>query len=153
MAHSHRLLAGPPLADAARMALAKAGERWTPMRARVFDELSAFGRPASAYQVAARVSAAEGRTVPANSVYRILDLFVAANLAIRVESANAYIVNAHPDCRHDCLFLICDRCGEVAHLDEDAVGHAFRQAATARGFAPARSVIEMHGRCAACGVA
>jgi Fur family zinc uptake transcriptional regulator len=34
--------------------------------------------------------------VAANSVYRILDLFVGANLARRVESANAYIANDHP---------------------------------------------------------
>ena len=150
MSHVHANLAGRPLAAAAESALSAAGEQWTPMRARVFEALSGIGRPASAYEIAARVSAIEDRQVPANSIYRILDLFVAANLAIRVESANAYVVNAHPACRHDCLFLICDGCGAVAHLDEDAVGRSFRAAAGAAGFAPERSVIEMRGRCAAC---
>jgi Fur family zinc uptake transcriptional regulator len=150
MAHRHRQLQGTSLAEAARAAIDRAGERWTPMRAAVFGALSGLGRPASAYEVAAAVSAAEGRTVPANSIYRILDLFVTANLAIRVESANAYVVNAHPSCRHDCLFLICDRCGTVTHLDEDRVGGAFRHAAQEAGFVPARSVLEMRGLCAAC---
>jgi Fur family zinc uptake transcriptional regulator len=150
MAHTHANLAGDPLMAAAEQALAKAGEQWTPMRARVFATMSAFGRPASAYEVAARVSAQEGRQVPANSIYRILDLFVAANLVIRVESANAFVVNAHPACRHDCLFLICDGCGAVTHLDDDTVGRTFRQAAAASGFTPERSVIEMRGRCTAC---
>jgi Fur family zinc uptake transcriptional regulator len=150
MAHGHRQLQGAPLADAARAALSAAGERWTPLRAQTFDALSALDRPASAYEIAAAVSTAQARNVPANSIYRILDLFVATNLAIRVESANAYVVNAHPACRHDCLFLICDGCGGVTHLDEDGVGRSFRRAAEAAGFAPACSVLEMRGRCAAC---
>jgi Fur family zinc uptake transcriptional regulator len=49
-----------------------------------------------------------GKRVAANSVYRILDLFVRTNLARRAESANAYVANPHPGCRHDCIFLICD---------------------------------------------
>jgi Fur family zinc uptake transcriptional regulator len=42
---------------------------------------------------------ARGKRVAANSVYRILDLFVRTNLANRVESANAYLANTHPGCR------------------------------------------------------
>lgn len=150
MVHSHENLAGARLADAARAALGDAGERWTPMRARVFEALSALDRPASAYEIASQVSSLVARTVPAASIYRILDLFVGANLAIRVESANAYVVNEHPSCRHDCLFLICDTCGVVTHVDDDAVGRAFRAAAGRSGFAGERSVMEMRGRCAPC---
>ena len=65
------------------------------------------------------VSAPRGKRVAANSVYRILDLFVRTNLARRVESANAYVANSHPGCRHDCIFLICDCCGRAVHLDDD----------------------------------
>ena len=68
----------------------------------------AFDKPASAYDIAEAVSKARGKRVAANSVYRILDLFVGTNLARRVESANAYVANAHPGCLHDCIFLICD---------------------------------------------
>jgi hypothetical protein len=64
------------------------------MRERVFEALAAFEKPASAYDIAEAVSKIEGRRVAANSVYRILDLFVGSNLARRVESANAYIANA-----------------------------------------------------------
>jgi Fur family zinc uptake transcriptional regulator len=148
--HDHEVLDGTPLAEAAEAALVRAGEQWTPMRATVFSALSDLGRPASAYDIADEVSARQGRRVPANSVYRILDLFVAANLVQRVESANAYIVNAHPACRHDCMFLICDGCGAVTHLDEDKVSAALRSASQAAGFAAERTVLEVHGRCAAC---
>ena len=89
------------------------------MRAAVFDELAKFTKPASAYDIAEAVSKAKGRRIAANSVYRILDLFVGSNLARRVESANAYVANAHPECLHDCIFLICDTCGQTTHIDDD----------------------------------
>jgi Fur family zinc uptake transcriptional regulator len=108
MAHVHHSHSGADLADAARSAMEKSGEQWTAMRSAVFAALAGFERPASAYDIAERVSQDQGRRVAANSVYRILDLFVGANLARRVESANAYVANDHPDCVHDCIFLICD---------------------------------------------
>ena len=52
----------------------------------------------------------------------------ATNIAMRVESANAYVANAHPDCLHDCIFLICDDCGKATHLDDDRVTGALRAA-------------------------
>ncbi|WP_188659236.1 Fur family transcriptional regulator [Sphingomonas metalli] len=152
MAHSHVHAEphGEELTSAARAAMKRAGEQWTPMRAAVYAALAANERPASAYDIAEAVSRAEGRRVVANSVYRILDLFVAANLAQRVESANAYIVNAHPGCLHDCIFLICDRCGRTDHIDDDRISQDLRGAASAAGFAPVRPVVEVRGLCAAC---
>jgi Fur family transcriptional regulator, zinc uptake regulator len=150
MAHEHREHEGEDLAQAAQATLERAGEQWTAMRARVFGTLAGFDRPASAYDIAERVSQAEGRRVAANSVYRILDLFVAKNLAQRVESANAYIANAHPDCRHDCIFLVCDGCGRITHVDDDATTRGVRAAATPAGFSPERLVLEVRGRCDDC---
>ncbi|PTQ11504.1 transcriptional repressor [Sphingomonas oleivorans] len=150
MAHVHILHEGNSLSRAAQDALQRAGEQWTPMRAAVFDALTAFGRPASAYDIAEAVSKAENRRVAANSVYRILDLFVGANLVRRVESANAYVANAHPDCLHDCIFLVCDNCGQTTHIDDDSVTERVRSAAEQAGFAPVRPVIEVRGRCEDC---
>jgi Fur family zinc uptake transcriptional regulator len=116
----------------------------------VFAALAGFDRPASAYDIAESVSKSEDRRVAANSVYRILDLFVAKNLAQRVETANAYVVNAHPACRHDCIFLVCDICGQTTHIDDDALTQRVRQAAGAAGFTAERPVIEVTGRCANC---
>lgn len=149
--HRHFEHSGAALARAAQATLERTGEQWTVMRARIFETLAGFERPASAYDIADVVSKAEGRRVAANSVYRILDLFVGANLARRVESANAYLVNAHPDCLHDCIFLVCDHCGRTTHLDNDAVSAGIRLAAESAGFAPERPVIEVRGRCADCG--
>lgn len=148
--HNHRNFSGEKLIDAARDALLAAGEQWTDMRGDVFEALAAHEKPASAYDIAESVGSRRGKRVAANSVYRILDLFVRTNLARRVESANAYIANSHPGCRHDCIFLICDVCGEATHLDDDSLTGALRGAAQRAGFAAVRPVVEIRGRCGAC---
>ena len=136
--------------DAARTTMEGAGEQWTDMRRSVFAALAGFANPASAYDIAEAVSRTRGKRVAANSVYRILDIFVDKNLARRVESANAYIANAHPDCVHDCIFLVCDVCSATVHVDDDPVSRAIRGLAAATGFRPDRPVIEVRGTCAKC---
>jgi Fur family zinc uptake transcriptional regulator len=150
MEHHHHSHAGESLTTAARTSMEKSGEQWTSMRAAVFEALASFDKPASAYDIADKVSKLEGRRIAANSVYRILDLFVGANVARRVESANAYIANDHPDCLHDCIFLICDQCGQTTHLDDDKLAGGVRDAARQAGFAPDRPVIEVRGTCEDC---
>jgi Fur family zinc uptake transcriptional regulator len=149
-AHDHHLHEGEALKDAAQRHLVSRGEQWTDMRAAVFEALAGFDRPASAYDIAESVSKSQGRRVAANSVYRILDLFVTANLASRVESANAYVANAHPDCLHDCIFLICDTCGHAVHIDDDKLSGGVREAAEHAGFTAQRPVIEVRGTCGEC---
>ena len=148
--HDHQLHEGDSLTEEARERLTREGEQWTEMRAAVFEALAGFGKPASAYDVAEQVSKAQGRRVAANSVYRILDLFVGANLARRVESANAYVANQHPGCLHDCIFLICDNCGQAVHIDDDSLTRGVREAAKGAGFSAPRPVIEVRGTCGDC---
>lgn len=136
--------------EAARSTLTAADEQWTGMREAVFGELAAHEKPASAYDIADNLSKSRGKRVAPNSVYRILDLFVRTNLANRIESANAYLVNTHPGCRHDCIFLICDDCGKATHLDDDRVTGALRAAGRDAGFADVRPVVEMRGLCEDC---
>lgn len=148
--HDHEEHSGESLIDAARAALTGAGEQWTSLRAEVFEELARHERPVSAYDIADAVSARRGKRIAPNSIYRILDLFVANNLALRVESSNAYLANNHPGCVHDCIFLVCDECGEATHVDNDEVSRKVRGLAQGAGFKPERPVIEIRGLCAAC---
>lgn len=148
--HHHHEPTGTSLADAARNALEAQNEQWTPMRAAIFEALAAEEKPTSAYDIADNVSKTRGKRVAPNSVYRILDLFVANNIAMRVESANAYIANAHPGCHHDCIFLVCRNCKEATHVDDDAVTGDVRAVAERQGFRAERPVIEILGTCAKC---
>jgi len=148
--HTHHEHTGDSLVSAAQKALIDSGEQWTDMRSDVFAALATCERPASAYDLAESVSSARGKRVAPNSVYRILDLFVRTNLARRVESANAYVANSHPGCRHDCIFLICDACGTIVHIDDDRLTGSLVAAARTAGFADVRPVVELRGTCAAC---
>ena len=148
--HDHHEASGTELTKVAQATLEKSGEQWTEMRAAVFEALASFDKPASAYDVAEQVSKSENRRIAANSVYRILDLFVGANLARRVESANAYVANQHPACLHDCIFLICDNCGQAVHIDDDSLTSGVRAAAADAGFSAPRPVIEVRGKCGDC---
>jgi Fur family zinc uptake transcriptional regulator len=148
--HAHVEHTGESLVAAARAALTTSGEQWTSMRESVFAELARHDRPVSAYDIADNLSAERGKRVAPNSVYRILDLFVANNLAMRVESSNAYLANSHPGCEHDCIFLVCDECGEATHIDDEGVSRAVRTLAADRSFRPERPVLEIRGLCVAC---
>lgn len=148
--HHHHEAHGESLAVSAQATLEKNGEQWTPMRAAIFGALADHDRPASAYDIADNVSKARGKRVAPNSVYRILDLFVTNNLAMRVESANAYIANAHPGCLHDCIFLVCKTCGQAKHVDDESISGKVRDVARRNGFVPQRPVIEVLGICDKC---
>jgi Fur family zinc uptake transcriptional regulator len=148
--HGHQEHSGEPLVAEAERVLVAAGEQWTQMREDVFQTLAAQERPASAYDIAEAVGQARGRRVAANSVYRILDLFVRTNLANRIESANAYLANSHPGCLHDCIFLICDDCGQASHLDDDGLTGALRAAGQQAGYTGVRPVVELRGLCPDC---
>lgn len=149
-AHAHPAAGSADLLAQAEDAIRASGVAWTDLRQAVFQSLSNSGKAVSAYDVSDDVSRRLGRRIAANSVYRILDLFVATNLAKRVESRNAYIANVHPACAHDCIFLVCESCGGIEHLDDDQLADAMRARARARGFVAKRPALELLGTCSAC---
>lgn len=148
--HAHEEHSGENLITAARGALTASGEQWTSMREAVFSELARHERPVSAYDIADNLSASRGKRVAPNSIYRILDLFVAKNLALRVESSNAFLANSHPGCEHDCVFLVCDECGETTHVDDEEVSRSVRKLAESKKFKVERPVLEIRGFCRMC---
>lgn len=150
--HVHALeeLTGEQLIEAARRALEASGEQWTSMREAVFVELARFERPTSAYDIADRLSEARGKRVAPNSIYRILDVFVSNGLAVRIESSNAYLVNSHPGHGHDCIFLVCEECGDAAHVDDDAVSQSVRSLIGRQKFRSESPVLEIRGLCRQC---
>jgi Fur family zinc uptake transcriptional regulator len=150
VAHRHHAPGSEEHERAAAAAMEAAGVAWTDLRATVFAELAQAGRPVSAYDMSDQVSARLGRRIAANSVYRILDLFVLHNLAMRVESRNAYVANTHPGCRHGCVFLVCEECGSIGHIDDDAAAERVGADAAGLGFTVRRTVIELMGLCQAC---
>jgi Fur family zinc uptake transcriptional regulator len=126
------------------------GAQWTEMRALTFKTLVAFNRPASAYEIAENMTIARSRRVAVMSVYRILNLLVAANIVIRVELANGYLPNIHAKCVRDCILLVCSICKRTTHIDDDRITDPIRSVARLFKFSAERPVIEVPGRCNAC---
>ncbi|MEM1053035.1 MAG: transcriptional repressor [Pseudomonadota bacterium] len=154
MAHADQQNHSPEKVEAlkaqAREALTACGEQWTKMREDIFLELARHSGPTSAYQIADDLSQARGKRVAPNSVYRILDLFVAKSLAVKIESANAFVANEHPGEEHDCVFLVCDTCGGASHIDSAEVGENLRTIADQQKFRAERPVLEIRGTCNDC---
>lgn len=148
--HAHDCCDTDTLTAKAREAFEASGEQWTNMREAVFLELARHDGPTSAYQIADDLSQTRGKRVAPNSIYRILDLFVEKNLAVKIESANAFLFNSHPGEDHDCVFLVCDACGAASHVDSEEVGKSLRVIAASQNFRPDRPVLEIRGICARC---
>jgi Fur family transcriptional regulator, zinc uptake regulator len=137
----------------ARTAFENAGETWTPMRASVYKAVAKLDKPGSAYEIAEKVSNALRRRIAANTVYRILDLFVTHRLVGRVESRNAYLACEHPLDPCDCMYLVCQDCGKTQVIESASLGKQMRDAAIAAGYSNPDPVLEVKVHCTQCAAA
>ncbi len=128
----------------ARDVCEKAGERFTPLRAHIFELLIEENGPIKAYDLLEKLRPERGSPKPP-TVYRALEFFSRLGLIHRVEALNAYIACDHVHPGHAAEFFICENCDSVeerhAHDHVDCVPE---------GFAISRSVIEHYGRCQSC---
>jgi Fur family zinc uptake transcriptional regulator len=126
------------------------GVRLTAQRRRVLAILCGATRPLGAYEIldAMRHEGARAQAPP--TVYRALDFLLEQGLVHRIESLHAFVGCNHPEHPHSSQFLICDHCGEVTEIDDDAVASSLGSAADQSGFRPQRRVVEVIGLCAGC---
>ena len=123
----------------------------TAPRRRVLELLLAAGEPVKAYDLIARYGV-DGQAAKPPTVYRALEFLERRGVVHRIASISAYVActaDADGSRAHAAAFLICDCCGatrEVSGPDQSAMNAA----ASAAGYAIARTTIEAHGRCAAC---
>jgi Fur family transcriptional regulator, zinc uptake regulator len=131
-------------------AFATSGLRMTPLRALVFEEVSASHQAIGAYEILDRV-ASKGRRLAPISVYRALDALVAAGVVHRLESRNAFFAcQQHHATPRPYLVLVCNGCGRVAEMPSSPVWDAIDEAVRAVEFAFEGSVVEVSGRCSPC---
>ena len=150
--HDHSGLKGGALDRALASAEARAirqGERMTAQRRRVLALLLEAGEPVKAYDLIARFGA-DGQAAKPPTVYRALEFLERLGMAHRIASISAYVAcSDEGDAVHAAAFLICDCCGATREVSGPDQG-AMSAAASAAGYAIARTTIEAHGRCAAC---
>lgn len=125
------------------------GEQWTPSRRQTYELLLQAGGAVKAYDLISTYAQAGERLAKPPTIYRALDFLLAAGLVHRIESINAFLARRADNANHAAGFLICDCCGRIEVLDLSA-DQMVSEAATARGFAVRRLVLEAHGTCADC---
>ncbi len=125
------------------------GVRLTAQRRRVLEILCRSARPLGAYEILDAMR--EGtRALAPPTVYRALDFLLEQGLVHKLESLHAFVGCNHPEHPHSSQFLICDACGAVTEIENEAISRSLGCAAHETGFRPLRPVVEVIGTCAGC---
>lgn len=155
--HHHDHDAAPPLErrlSDAEAVCAGRGARLTEQRRVVLAALIEARRALGAYDLIESVAKATGKRTAPITIYRALDFLSEMGLVHRIESKNAFLACPAGHGPHGlAVFMICDCCGRVDEANSPDLEKLLGRIARERGFAPQGRMIEMAGRCAACGEA
>lgn len=130
------------------------GSRLTPKRKQVLEGLLHSEKALSAYELIDVCKDEFSETIPAMSMYRILEFLEAERLVHRLNLANKYIACSHITCdhRHEIpQFLICRACDKVKEItvSHDTI-EALKQDVTQAGFTLMSPQLEMDCLCDGC---
>lgn len=95
------------------------GGRLTSKRKQILRGLLQSEKAMSAYELVEFCKAEFGESMPAMSVYRILDFLQDEHLVHKLNLANKYVACAHITCDHEHAvpqFLICGECSKVKEI-------------------------------------
>ncbi|MGI9508928.1 MAG: Fur family transcriptional regulator [Geminicoccaceae bacterium] len=126
------------------------GLRLTPLRRDLLEMLALAQKPLGTYDIAERHGTQLERRAAPTIACRGLDFLVDIGLVTRLESQNAYVLCAYPDCLHDCMFLVCTSCDWVEEIVDQDVATLLENDAKHAGFVTERRVIEIQGQCKTC---
>ncbi|SDL96158.1 Fur family transcriptional regulator, zinc uptake regulator [Franzmannia pantelleriensis] len=119
---------------------------------RVLEVLRSAEAPLGAYALLERLSG-HGFSAP-TQVYRALDVLIRHGLAHRLETLNAYVACRLKECRQGVtVFAICDDCGNIDELIDNALNSSLGHLVERRDFSPGSTTIEIHGTCSQCAAA
>ncbi len=116
----------------------------------VLNQLGKSKTPMSAYDLLDKLRD-KGLKAPLQ-IYRALDKLTEMGLAHRLESLNAFVACAHPNCHENELiaFGICESCNKVWEFSDEEVSKRLDLWAKERDFTPIKTSLEIRGICAKC---
>ncbi len=129
------------------------GTRLTDKRKQVLTGLLKSSKALSAYILVDLCKKEFGETIPAMTVYRILDFLEEENLAHKLKIANKYVACSHIPCdhKHQPQFLICTQCLKVEEISIDyAIIQALEKNVIQAGFQVVNTKFEMDCVCDEC---
>lgn len=140
--------------DHAEQQCKEKGSRLTYKRKIILTGLLVSEKALSAYELVDYCKTEFNETIPAMSVYRILEFLEQEDLVHKLNLANKYVACAHIACRHDhaaSQFLICQRCQRVKEVDiSDSVVQSLRQDVIDAGFELYSPQLEVYCLCGSC---
>ncbi len=132
----------------------ESGAKLTEKRKLVLRQLIETNKLLSAYEIVDRMKTRSERSMPAMSVYRILDFLESASLVHKIESQNKYVACRHIQCDHQhqsAQFLICQSCDYVREINlNHIVLEDVQRLAEMEDFNLEFSVMEFNGLCHNC---
>ncbi|MDJ0776858.1 MAG: Fur family transcriptional regulator [Gammaproteobacteria bacterium] len=130
------------------------GTRMTSKRKQILYGLLQSDKALSAYELVEYCKTEFNETIPAMSVYRILEFLEEERLVHRLNLANKYVACAHIAGEHEhsvSQFLICQSCQRVKEVDiSESVVRSLKQNVRDAGFELHRPQLEINCICAGC---
>ena len=116
----------------------------------VLERLNAAGKPLSAYAILDDLRE-DGLKAPLQ-VYRALEKLMETGLVHRLESLNAFIACAHPNCQtRDMIgFAVCETCGKAEEFTAPDVESHLSRWCRDKGFERQKTTFEIRGLCETC---
>ncbi len=132
----------------------KRGVRLTSQRQQVLELIWQQKGASTAYELLDKLKQTEPQAKPP-TVYRALDFLLDQGFIHRVESSNSFISCCFFDDhdhghKHFSHLLICDSCGRVDELQDEALISLLTKNIEQHGFHLTNHVIETHGTCQNC---
>ncbi|WP_163132398.1 Fur family transcriptional regulator [Agarivorans sp. Alg241-V36] len=130
------------------------GVRLTTKRKQVLSALVQSNKALSAYELIEHCKELFDQSIPAMSVYRILEFLETEHLVHKLSLANKYVACAHICCSHGHgvpQFLICGKCNKVKEITIAASTiDELKQNAQQAGFTLVSQQLEMNCVCDDC---
>lgn len=140
--------------QSASLACAEGGARFTQKREMILRLLLISSEPLSAYELADEYQKHYQQSMPAMSVYRILEFLEAHNLVHKLSTNNKYLACSHITCDHAHempQFLICQSCQKVSEVNiQKSLVKRLRDEVSQAGFSLLGSQLELECLCEEC---
>jgi len=146
--HDHNACRGEAV-ERAELICTQRGVRLTDIRKRVLELVWRGHKPLGAYDILNVLQKERSGAAPP-TVYRALDFLLEHGLIHKLESINAFVGCTDPETPHRAQFLICEKCGTTAELNDLRIDEAISDQAKAVGFRVLRRTIEVEGTCPLC---
>lgn len=124
-------------------------QRFTALRRQVLELVCGHSQPVGAYTLLDEMRN-QGRSAAPPTVYRALDFLQQQGLVHRLATNNTYLACAHPQTRHEGLFLVCSHCGHTQEVHTTGIVDAVRQYAAEFDFTVEHAAVEVTGLCQTC---